>query len=566
MDFATPIIIEGQHMATLYMGQVLYAPPDEGYFRRQAKEYGFDETAYIEALRRVPIISKERAEFIMTFYSQLAQLLGVMGLEQIYQLEASGRALKEREERVRLVLEESHDGFWDYNVETGEVYYSPHYIEMLGYSPEKIEPHISIWEKNIHPDDKPSVMKLLNEHFEGHTARYEVEYRLLTGSGEWKWFMTCGEVVARDKHGRPLRMVGTLLDVTERKRAEEALRESEERYRLLFNNSIDAVLLADPDGCIYAANTEACRIFGRTEDELCKVGRDAIIYKNDPRCNAAWRERVQNGKFKGELTFRRKDGSKFAGELSSAVFKDKDGLDKSSMIIRDITERKQFEKEMAHLDLLELVGQMAAGIGHEIRNPMTTVRGFLQMLAGKEDSSQYKEFYNLMISELDRANSIITEFLSLAKNKLVELKPYNLNHIVNALFPLITADSMVTDKYIETELGDIPDIALDEKEIRQLILNLVRNGLEAMSPGGKLMIKTFMDGDKVTLAIQDQGEEIKPDVLERLGTPFFSTKDSGTGLGLAVCFSIANRHNATIEVETSSYGTTFFVRFDHTPA
>jgi signal transduction histidine kinase len=211
---------------------------------------------------------------------------------------------------------------------------------------------------------------------------------------------------------------------------------------------------------------------------------------------------------------------------------------------------------------MELIGKMAAGIGHEIRNPMTTVRGFLQILAGKQDCSQYKEFYHLMISELDRANSIITEFLSLAKNKKVELKTQNLNQIVDALFPLISADGMVADKHIEIELGKLPDIKLDEKEIRQLILNLVRNGLEAMTAGGKLTIRTFQDGDTVVLAVQDQGVGIKPNVLEKIGAPFFSTKDSGTGLGLAVCFSIANRHNATIKVETGPGGTTFFTRFD----
>ncbi len=126
----------------------------------------------------------------------------------------------------------------------------------------------------------------------------------------------------------------------------------------------------------------------------------------------------------------------------------------------------------------------------------------------------------------------------------------------------LTADGLITDKYIEIEPGDIPDLALDEKEIRQLILNLVRNGLEAMPPGGKLTIKTLRDNNKVILAVQDQGKGIESDVLERIGTPFFSTKDNGTGLGLAVCFSIANRHNATIKIETSHCGTTFFVVFD----
>lgn len=166
-----------------------------------------------------------------------------------------------------------------------------------------------------------------------------------------------------------------------------------------------------------------------------------------------------------------------------------------------------------------------------------------------------------MIEELDRANSIITEFLSLAKNKQVNLKPQNLNQVIKALFPLIQADALVSDKYIHMELKEIPDLLLDEKEIRQLILNLVRNGLEAMTPGATLTLKTFLEGDEVVFSVQDKGKGMEPGVLEKIGTPFFTTKDNGTGLGLAVCFSIAARHNAIIKVETDPAGTTFYVKF-----
>jgi PAS domain S-box-containing protein len=227
----------------------------------------------------------------------------------------------------------------------------------------------------------------------------------------------------------------------------------------------------------------------------------------------------------------------------------------------DVTDRKRMESEMARLDRLQLVGEMAAGIGHEIRNPMTTVKGFLQLLNAKSDYVKDKEYFDLMIDELDRANSIITEFLSLAKNRIVELENHNLNQIVRAILPLIEAAGKVTDNVIVLELGGIPDISLNEKEIRQLIFNLTRNGMEAMSPGGKLTIKTFREHTKVVLAVQDQGIGIEPAVLEKLGTPFFTTKDHGTGLGLAVCFSIADRHNAEIDVVSGPDGSTFFVRF-----
>jgi signal transduction histidine kinase len=252
----------------------------------------------------------------------------------------------------------------------------------------------------------------------------------------------------------------------------------------------------------------------------------------------------------------------FVGGLMDIEAQHQKQLKQSVLKLKEeIVRRERMEKEMARLDRLNLIGEMAAGIGHEIRNPMTTVRGFLQLMEEKDRYARDKEFLALMISELDRANSIITEFLSLAKNKMMALKEHNLNSIVENLFPLIQADAMVMDKNIIKDLGETPALLLDEKEIRQLILNLVRNGFEAMSPGGRLIIKTFTDGEEVVLAIQDEGKGIEPDVLEKIGTPFFTTKDTGTGLGLAVCYSIAARHNAIINVEPAPTGTTFYVRF-----
>ncbi|KJS18308.1 MAG: hypothetical protein VR69_01020 [Peptococcaceae bacterium BRH_c4b] len=141
------------------------------------------------------------------------------------------------------------------------------------------------------------------------------------------------------------------------------------------------------------------------------------------------------------------------------------------------------------------------------------------------------------------------------------MKMDNITSIVHALSPLITSDAMNSSKDISFELEDVPDIMLNEKEIRQLILNLTRNGLEAMPGGGRLAIRTYTEGEEVVLAVLDQGEGIDSSVLEKIGTPFLTTKENGTGLGLATCYSIAARSNARIDIETGSTGTTFFVRF-----
>jgi len=205
---------------------------------------------------------------------------------------------------------------------------------------------------------------------------------------------------------------------------------------------------------------------------------------------------------------------------------------------------------------------MAAGIAHEVRNPMTTVRGFLQMFRSNQELTGYTSRFDLMIDELDRANAIISQFLSLAKNKPVTHKMQNLNSVIETLYPLIQADAFESDTYISLNLHDIPDVLIDEKEMRQLILNLTSNGLQAMDRGKTLTIKTYPGKNEVVLAVQDQGAGIDPEIVNKLGTPFLTTKDEGTGLGLAVCYSVAARHNAIIEVKTGTEGTTFFIRFN----
>lgn len=229
--------------------------------------------------------------------------------------------------------------------------------------------------------------------------------------------------------------------------------------------------------------------------------------------------------------------------------------------ITDVTERLQLEREISRLDRLNLVGEMAAGIAHEIRNPMTTVLGFLQISKNEKDYPPPKEYINLMIDELNRANEIITEFLNLAKNKAANKKRKNLNDIVKALHPLLQAEALLGSKNVQLELSECPSLYLDEKEIRQLILNIGLNGLEAMNSGGKLTIRTVVEQDAVTLEIKDEGPGIDKELIGNIGTPFFTTKEKGTGLGLAICYSVAARHGADIDISTSEKGTSFYVRF-----
>ncbi|QFF97557.1 GAF domain-containing protein [Psychrobacillus glaciei] len=231
-------------------------------------------------------------------------------------------------------------------------------------------------------------------------------------------------------------------------------------------------------------------------------------------------------------------------------------------LLKNITEKKKYEKELRRLSNLDLIGQMAAGISHEIRNPMTTVRGFLQLLRKEVKFEKHIDYFNLMIEELDRANSIITEFLSVGNIRTSELQMLDLNSIIHDITPLIEIDAFNQNKSVRFDTQDIPELLLNRNEIRQLILNLYRNGLEAMIAGKLLTISTYKEGGNcVVLAVRDQGEGINLDILEKLGTPFYTTKDNGTGLGLGICYAIAARHNAEIDIQTGIEGTTFLVKF-----
>jgi two-component system, sporulation sensor kinase E len=344
------------------------------------------------------------------------------------------------------------------------------------------------------------------------------------------------------------------------------LREVEEMYQAFMEFSNDAIFIFSltPDGLpkrFVEVNNVTCQRLKYTKDELLSLSPLDINFVNNPQDLIVRMAHIRtNQRFLYEAVHVAKDGQTIPVEINSHLFNLK-GQPAVLSIARDISERKRFEQEMDRLDRLHLVGEMAASIGHEIRNPMTTVRGFLQLLGAKKEFDHHREYFDLMIDELDRANLIISEFLALAKTKTIYLEINNLNTIITTIQPLLVAASNIDSKRIELDLSDIPDLPLDAKEMRQLILNLACNGLEAMKAGGTLIIRTCRDKGRVILSVTDQGSGIPSEVLDKIGTPFFTTKMYGTGLGVAICYSIADRHNATINIATSPAGTTFSVCF-----
>ena len=334
-------------------------------------------------------------------------------------------------------------------------------------------------------------------------------------------------------------------------------------YEAMVQHSYDSISTIDLDFNITSMNPAGQRMYGYTASEV--IGREMMLLavpEGFQKMKEEY-ERIKSGEevLTRDVQRRRKDGKAIDVSRSiSAVRDDQGNIIGIMAISRDVTERKQMEAEMKRLDGLNIIGKMAASIAHEIRNPMTTVRGFLQLLGAKSNLQDYKEYFQLMIEELDRANSIITEFLSLSRSAPIALSMQNLNTIFSKLLPMLQADALRSENNIIIELGEIPNLELDEREIRQVILNLARNGLESMSAGGVMTIKTYLENDQAVMSFSDQGSGIPSEILENIGRPFLTTKDNGTGLGLPVSYNIVDRHGGTISIETGSEGTTFIIK------
>jgi PAS domain S-box-containing protein len=522
MNLGTPIMLEDQPLSSIFLRQFLHELIDEEFLRQQAQEFGFDEVAYMEALSRIPIIPEDQ-KFFKAFHCN-PDIMSIATLSE-------GRYVA------------VNDAF----------------VEIIGYERQDVIGHtaleLGIW---VVPEKRNYLSKQIQEH--GSIRGFELELRGKSGN-----ILTCnlsGNLIDIDGEAH---LIVTTRDISKQKQTEEALRLSEECFRMVFNSVNDAIFIQDIEtGVILKANNAFYSIIGHNHEEVIgKTSLELGFWLNSAdRYLVKERIMAKQSIQEMEIRFCKKSEEQRLG-LYSAEGLEINGEPCILSVLTDITDLRQMEVEMARLDRLNLVGEIAASIGHEIRNPMTTVRGYLQLLRENKDYSQEIEYFDLMIEELDRANSIITEFLSLAKNKMVDMKSRNLNSIISKSLPLILCKAMSKDQYIKLELHDhdLPDLLLDKKEIRQLILNLVNNGMESMSLPGDVTIRTFIENEKVVLAVQDQGHGIARELLDKIGTPFFTTKEQGTGLGLAVCYRIANRHNAKMDINTSSTGTTFYVRF-----
>lgn len=229
----------------------------------------------------------------------------------------------------------------------------------------------------------------------------------------------------------------------------------------------------------------------------------------------------------------------------------------------DMTELRRKEEMLRERERLAIIGQMAAGMAHEIKNPLTAIKGFAQLLGSKAKDHEISGYLDVINSEINRMTEVLQDFLQLAKPKALEFRQLSINQILKEMIPVIEPMALLNNVQIQLNTAKIlPLTNMDPGQLKQVVLNLCQNALEAMQEGGLMTIQTsFLPQEsQVCLSINDTGSGISEDKLKNIGVPFYTTKAEGTGLGLSICFTIVDKHKGRIEVRSQEgSGTTFLV-------
>lgn len=224
-------------------------------------------------------------------------------------------------------------------------------------------------------------------------------------------------------------------------------------------------------------------------------------------------------------------------------------------------EMENFE-ELKNAEKLAAIGELAAGTAHEIRNPLTAIKGFIQMLEKYDLSNEKRHDYLKIVGEEIKSIEKITgQFLTLAKSNPVEFKKINIKQVLEEVTSLLSHEAFINEITIVPTYNKVPEVFGSAGQLKQVFINLMKNAIEAMAEGGLLKVNLYFDShqEKVVTQIQDQGTGIAPEVLKKIGQPFISTKDKGTGLGLTVSYRIIQNHLGFIDLDSGSKGTTFFI-------
>ncbi len=349
---------------------------------------------------------------------------------------------------------------------------------------------------------------------------------------------------------------------------------SEAHMRAILQTAVEGIITIDVAGTVQCFNAAAEAMFGYNADEV--IGKNVRMLMSQPDRDAHdnyLQRYLQTGDRRiigigREVVGERKDGTRFPMDLSVAEV-NVDGDTSFTGIVRDMSERHELqrairerEEQLAHFDRLDIMGEMAAGIAHEINQPLTAIAAFAQaasrlLRAGQVDSESILDVFDQIVKQAERAGDVIRRLRSLIKKTKTDTRIIVIAELFEDTLRLVRMDRRAQDVVITTELdADVPQVEIDVIQIQQVLLNLIRNALDAIvsSHGeGRILMRAALDsrGD-VVISIEDNGPGFCTEVADQIGHPFYTTKESGLGLGLSISRSIVTAHGGRLWFESAA--------------
>jgi len=508
----------------------------------------------------------------------LAAVLLVLVVRQFRRLNAA-------QERFSLAVAGSDDGIWDYDFVNRRVFASARAREISAMPPGPETQSMEEWlaAVPIHPEDAPKRLAAMEAHLAGKTPTYQGEYRMLLPDGNYRWVRVHGLCV-RDENGKPLRMAGSTTDIDARKRAEEALRASEEQYREIFNAAADAFVLRDADARVVDVNPAFLQISGYSREEVVEGKRWIFALPEMRELATEMHRRTLAGEsVQFEMKARRKDGKLIDIEMRAVpvIYR---GKPHALGMARDITAQKRAEAERLRLEgqllqskKLEAIGTLAGGIAHDFNNILAAILGYGEMAQkGAAQGTPLRRHVDQVVAAGMRAKSLVERILAFSRSGVGERAPVRVQQAVAETLDLVAASLPAHVDLVRRLKAEDAAVLGDATQIHQVVMNLCTNAAQAMKAEGPLTVELdvvdkgdsmaatspLASGRYVRLRVSDTGTGIPANLVERIFDPFFTTKEIGvgTGLGLSMVHGIVTDLGGGIEVESRvGHGTTFTV-------
>ncbi len=481
---------------------------------------------------------------------------------------------RRREERQRLALEGSQEALWDWRPGQRQLHVDERAYALLGFKPEDFPGDEPGWVALCHPEDRARVGAQLVRQMGVGAGHLRVEPRLRRKSGEYGVFLVRGKVMERDPEGRAVRVAGTLVDISQRARAENELLGSYRRVTDILESTSDGFLSLDPALVIRSFNSAAERLLGRAREEV--IGR-TLTEAFPELVSSPFEERFREALARrSPLSFETHIAVKpYENWYDVRVFPIREGL---SVFFRVTTERRRLEEQLRRAQKMEAIGRLAGGVAHDFNNQLAAILGYDELLLRElPEGHPARPRAELIRKAAERAATLTRQLLAFGRRQVLEPQLLNLNGVVGDVSELLHR-TIGEDIALVTRLA--PDLGLarlDRAQLEQALLSLVVNARDAMPRGGQLTLETrnatldaaycarHLDahpGPHVLLSVTDTGGGMDAATLGRLFEPFFTTKEfgKGTGLGLATVYGVVTQSGGHIAVEsTVGQGSRFLV-------